>query len=54
MRYLDSSKRVLDQSLGYWIEKETAYSVSHFRFQTGYFSINGLSVFKDIIEELPR
>lgn len=52
MRYLDSETRSQQQALGYWIDKEPAASASHLRLQTGYFSVNGLSGFKKIIQAL--
>ena len=52
MRYLDSGTRSQDQALAYWIDKEVAASASYLRFQTGYFSIRGLSYFDKIIKAL--
>lgn len=52
LRYLDSSVRNDEQALGHWIESESASSVSQLRFQTGYFSINGLAAFGGIITAL--
>ncbi len=52
MKYLDSGTRLKEQALGYWIDQEQPASMAQLRFQTGYFSINGLSAFKGIIQAL--
>ena len=38
--------------MGYWISKEQPTSAYRLRFQTGYFSIDGLSGFSGIIQAI--
>ncbi|MEP1760926.1 hypothetical protein [Ascidiaceihabitans sp.] len=54
MKYLDSGTRLKEQALGYWIDQEQPASMAQLRFQTGYFSINGLSAFNGIIQALGK
>lgn len=54
MRYLDSGSRDASQALGTWFQAENPADVTAFRWQTGYFGIDGLSPLLPILDQLKK
>lgn len=52
MDYLDGSTRNPTGALGHWIDSEVPNDISHLRFMSGYFSVNGLGAFSKIIASI--
>ena len=52
MRYTDSGNRSANQALGYWLGEQLATDVTGLRWQSGFFSIDGLSPFVSTLERL--
>lgn len=44
MRYLDSGLRQQENTLAYWLETAISGSIAELRFQTGFFSLDGLGL----------
>jgi hypothetical protein len=52
MKYIDSGTRDSGQAVGSWLESELTSEVNGLRWQSGYFSLNGLSPFVSTLERL--
>ncbi|NUB43860.1 NgoFVII family restriction endonuclease [Fertoebacter nigrum] len=52
MRYLNSATQNPQDAVGHWVQAENAAEINHLRVTSGYFSLNGLSAFKAIIDAL--
>jgi len=52
MRYVDSGYRTADQALGFWLAEQLTPDVCEIRWQSGFFSVDGLSVFAPTLERL--
>lgn len=52
LRYLNSATQNPQDAVGHWVQTENAADVNHLRVTSGYFSLNGLSSFKAIIDAL--
>lgn len=52
MKYIDSGTRDSDQALGSWLETELTPEVNGLRWQSGFFSLDGLSPFVATLERL--
>lgn len=49
VRYIDSGDRKVDQALGTWFASEFVDDVIELRWQTGFFSLNGLAPFVKLL-----
>lgn len=49
MRYIDSGARNPDETLGAWIKQALSEEVTHIRFQTGFYALDGLALVEDAI-----
>jgi hypothetical protein len=52
LRYIDSGARAADQALGAWLEEQLQPDVTQLRWQTGFFSAEGLAVFANTLSQL--
>lgn len=52
MRYIDTGTRDSNQAVGSWFAKEEPKHIVAFRFQTGYFGIDGLSLLQPHLQNL--
>ena len=52
MRYIDSGERDRSQALGRWLEESASDDIAEFRWQTGYFTVDGLPVLLPLLERL--
>lgn len=52
MKYLNSATQLPQDAVGYWMQTQNPTDIDHLRIKTGYFSLNGLSSFKAIIDSL--
>lgn len=52
MDYIDSGVREENQALGYWLNAELTKGVAALRWQSGYFSLDGMALFFPVIEKL--
>lgn len=50
MKYLNGANQQPQDAIGHWIQNEKPADVDHLRFKSGYFTLNGLSAFKSIID----
>lgn len=52
MRYIDSGNRTAEEALGSWFENQFTPEVSELRWQSGFFSVDGLSPLVDTLQRL--
>lgn len=52
MRYIDSGNRNASEALGSWLQTETASGVTEFRWQTVFFSQDGLAPLVPMLQQL--